>query len=72
MTVRLIPGEDRYFVTSRTRDLEHVVDLFYQEEPYRKPHAQCSCESSLIYGRTCPHIVAATAFAYAQNHETNQ
>lgn len=49
----------RFLVSSRSRvDLTHLVDLSHQDEPWRKPHPMCSCESNFIHGRICPHILA--------------
>ena len=59
MDVKQISGEvGRFYVASRSRaDITHLVDLAWREEPWRKPHPQCSCESSFCHGRICPHIV---------------
>jgi hypothetical protein len=65
MDVNQVPFETgRFYVESRSRtDITHLVDLAWREEPWRKPHPQCSCESSFCHGRICPHIIAAV------NHE---
>ena len=48
-----------FLVSSRSRPgLQHLVDLCWQESPKDKPTIRCGCESSFIYGRTCPHIIA--------------
>lgn len=67
MSIRPFPNEQgRFFVQSRSRDLEHTVDLQWQEEPNKKPHAQCGCERSFIYGESCVHIKAAVDYEKAR------
>jgi len=69
MTVQPIEHElGRFFVESQSGREPHVVDLQYREEPWRKPHVACGCESNFIHGRLCPHILAA--FEYFKNHES--
>lgn len=59
MTVQQIPGENRFYVSSRSRpEIWHVVDLAYVEDGHRKPFPACGCESNLIHHRICPHIIA--------------
>ncbi len=54
--------QGRFFVASGSRPIEHVVDLFYQEEPRSKPKAACGCEDSHIKGHICKHILRAVEF----------
>jgi len=54
---------DWYWVQSLSRPkLEHLVDVAYQDEPWRTPYEACSCERytiSLYYmGKVCHHIRA--------------
>jgi len=62
MTVTPIPHENgRFWVSSRSRPgLDHVVDLAYKDEPYKKPMQVCSCEAfcanRATKGKTCAHI----------------
>jgi hypothetical protein len=60
LTVTPIPHEpDRYFVQSSSRDLEHTVDMKYQESPNQKPRPYCGCEHVFAKGKdTCSHIQA--------------
>lgn len=68
MTIQRIPGEDRFWVQSRSRaDVTHVVDLAYRDEPWLKPHAQCGCERSFCHGELCKHIEAVVRY-----HETTK
>ena len=50
-----------FLVSSQSRDIEHLVDLQYIEEGHSKPRCAWGCESNLIYGRVCPHILAVVA-----------
>lgn len=63
MTVTPIPYEQgRFFVQSRSRPIEHTVDLVYQDEVNRKPHPMCGCERNFIYDEMCPHILACVEY----------
>ena len=65
MTVRPVPGErDRYFVSSESRDIDHIVDLDFEGK------IVCGCERSLIYNETCKHIKAVLDFV--ATHERRQ
>lgn len=58
MNVRPYPGEsNRYLVQSDSRpDLEHVVDMEWQECPGDQVRPLCGCEESFIKGKQCKHI----------------
>jgi hypothetical protein len=60
LTVTPIPHEpDRYFVQSSSRDLEHTIDMKYQESERDTPRAVCGCEAVQARGqKTCSHIQA--------------
>ena len=48
-----------FLVSSRSRpEMLHLVDVQWQETPREKITVKCGCESSLIHGRICPHILA--------------
>lgn len=64
MNVRPDPDiPDWYWVESRSRPgHEHLVDVAYQDEPWRTPYEACACEAFTInlhtMGKRCPHIKA--------------
>lgn len=69
MTVTPIPGEPgRYLVQSESRpDVQHTVDLHYQEEPWSKPIPSCGCEQIMAkHLKTCKHIKACLDYEQAQ------
>jgi hypothetical protein len=69
-TLLVIPDnycQDWFWVQSRSRpDVFHLVDVAYQDEPWRRPYAACSCEAYTIniyhMGKTCPHIKAVRRY----------
>lgn len=65
MTVTPIPGESgRYLVQSSSRqDVQHTVDLRYQEEPSSKPVPFCGCEQVMAkHAKSCKHIEAVIEY----------
>lgn len=65
-------SEDWFWVQSRSRPgLQHLVDVAYQDEPWRKPYEACSCEGFTInlhtMGKTCPHIKAVRKWRKQMN-----
>ncbi len=65
MTVTPIPGEPfRYLVQSSSRpDVQHTVDLRYQEETWSKPVASCGCEQiQAKHLKSCKHIEAVVEY----------
>jgi hypothetical protein len=65
MTVTPIPGEPgRYLVQSESRpDVQHTVDLRYQEEPHSKPVPCCGCERMMAkHEKSCKHLRAVVEF----------
>lgn len=72
MTVTPIPGESYcYWVQSESRpDVQHRVDLRYQEHPWSKPVASCGCEQIMAkHLKSCKHILAVVA--YEQSNKNN-
>lgn len=62
-----LAAQDWFWVTSRTRPgLCHLVDIAYQDEPWRTPYEACSCEAYTInlytMGKVCPHIRAVRKY----------
>ena len=70
MTVTPISGESfRYLVQSESRpDVQHTVDLQYQEEPWSKPVASCGCEQVMAkHLQTCKHIKRVLEYEQSKN-----
>ncbi len=70
MTVTPIPGEPfRYLVQSSSRpDVQHTVDLRYQEEAWSKPVASCGCEQiQAKHLKSCKHIEACVDYEQTKN-----
>jgi hypothetical protein len=62
-----LDAPDWFWVMSRTRaGLLHLVDIAYQDEPWRTPYEACSCEAFQInlytMGKICPHIRAVRKY----------
>lgn len=60
MTVSPVPFEpSRFWVSSESRaDVEHLVDLSWQDEKWHRPKALCSCEQCQAKGfKVCKHIL---------------
>ncbi len=72
MTVTPIPGEPfRYLVQSSSRpDVQHTVDLRYQEEAWSKPVPFCGCERIMAkHETTCKHIQRVIEYEQQKTNE---
>ena len=69
MKVTPVPGEkERFWVQSASREeIQHLVDLAYQETEADKPEPKCSCEQNSLKGLSCRHIDAVIRFAGQPN-----
>lgn len=70
MTIRRIPGEMRFWVSSESRDIEHLVDLTWQEEKWHRPRFLCSCEQmSAKHMPFCKHVEFLVDTLTHENHQ---
>ena len=70
MNVEPVPFEPtRFWVTSESRSIEHLVDFDWRDEKWHRPKAVCSCEQVQAKGfKVCKHILRVADFI--NHHET--
>jgi hypothetical protein len=68
MIVTPIPMEPtRFWVSSESRDIDHLVDLDWRDEKWHRPKAVCSCEQMQAKGfKVCKHIFCVADYV---NHK---